>query len=115
MYYYYAAWRDEGIFAQLNVNDESCTAHFAQWAGVEAVRGDQAGARAICAQLRLRRDALFDAVADTPGLRAAKPESAFYLYVNVADAMDKLGFTDVNDFAAAALSSSAFGIINWRT
>lgn len=102
------------IFAQLNVNDESCTAHFAQWAGVEAVRGDQAGARAICAQLRLRRDALFAAVADTPGLRAAKPESAFYLYVNVADAMNKRGFTDVNDFAAAALRETGVAFCTRR-
>ena len=31
----------------LNVNGESCTNHFVQWAGVEALTGDQSGARDI--------------------------------------------------------------------
>ena len=31
--------------ATLNVNQESCTTHFVQWAGVEALTGDQSGAR----------------------------------------------------------------------
>lgn len=102
------------IFAQLNVNDESCTAHFAQWAGVEALRGDPAGALAIREQLRLRRDALFEAVTAFPRLRAAKPQAAFYLYVNVAEAMHRRGIADVNDFATAALREAGVAFCTRR-
>ena len=41
----------------LNVNGESCTNQFVQWAGVEALTGDQSGAREILATLEGRRDA----------------------------------------------------------
>ena len=35
------------VIATLNVNQESCTNHFVQWAGLEALTGDQTGAREI--------------------------------------------------------------------
>ena len=31
------------VIAKLNTNDESCTTHFVQYGGVEAVTGDQSG------------------------------------------------------------------------
>jgi aspartate/methionine/tyrosine aminotransferase len=31
------------VFGKLNTNNESCTTHFVQWAGIEAIRGDQPG------------------------------------------------------------------------
>ncbi|MEO6063544.1 MAG: aminotransferase class I/II-fold pyridoxal phosphate-dependent enzyme [Thermoflexales bacterium] len=102
------------IFGRLNVNDESCTAHFAQWAGVEAVRGDPSGPLAIRDELRRRRDVLYDAVQAMPGLRAARPEAAFYLYVNVAEAMAARSFTDVNAFASAALRGSGVAFCTRR-
>ncbi len=33
------------VIATMNVNQESCTSHFIQWAGVEALTGDQSGAQ----------------------------------------------------------------------
>ena len=42
--------------ATLNVNQESCTTHFIQWAGVEALTGDQSGAEEIIRVLQERRD-----------------------------------------------------------
>lgn len=94
------------IVAQLNVNDESCTSQFTQWAGVEALRGDPSGALVIRQELRRRRDALYDAVVAMPTFRAARPEAAFYLYVNVSDAMRNRGFSDVDAFASAALKAT---------
>ena len=44
------------LIITLNVNIESCTNHFVQWAGVEALTGDQSGAGAILEVLRERRD-----------------------------------------------------------
>ena len=42
--------------AKINTNDESCTTHFVQEAGVEALR-DPSGAAALLAELERRRDA----------------------------------------------------------
>ena len=88
---------------RLNTNDESCTAHFVQWAGVEALRGDQSGSRSILETLRARRDLTFDLLSRIDGVRLRKPETTFYLFPNVTRLMDKQGFTDVADFADAAL------------
>ena len=89
--------------AKLNTNDESCTAHFVQWAGVEGITGDPSGPAALVDILRGRRDAAVDAVNAVPGMHTARPEATFYLFVNVTEAMTAKGFTDVGEFATAAL------------
>jgi aspartate/methionine/tyrosine aminotransferase len=89
--------------AKLNTNDESCTAHFVQWAGVEAITGDPSGAAAILATLQERRDAAVDALRTIPGLWVPRPDATFYLFANVTELMQAKGFDDVADFADAAL------------
>jgi len=83
--------------AKLNTNDESCTTHFVQAAGVEA---------AILAELERRRDAAIDALAAVPGVHCAKPEATFYLFPNVTEAVARTGFDTVTDFATAALHNT---------
>lgn len=92
--------------ARLNTNDESCTAHFVQWAGVEALRGDPSGAQHILEILRERRDVAVEALQAIPGVSLYKPETTFYLFPNVTEAMRRLGFTDVAQFADAALRNT---------
>ena len=92
--------------ARLNTNDESCTTHFVQWAGVEALRGDQSAARANVETLRQRRDATVDILRQIDGLVVHKPESTFYLFPNVTGVMARLGFTSVAAFADAALKNT---------
>jgi aspartate/methionine/tyrosine aminotransferase len=89
--------------AKLNTNDESCTAHFVQWAGLEGISGDQSGPARLREVLRSRRDAAVDAVNAVPGMHTARPQATFYLFVNVTEAMRMKGFTDVSEFATAAL------------
>ncbi|MEN9506739.1 MAG: hypothetical protein RI958_2665 [Actinomycetota bacterium] len=89
--------------AKLNTNDESCTAHFVQWAGVEAITGDQSGPAAMVDVLRARRDAAVDAVNAVPGMHTARPDATFYLFVNVTEALHATGHDDVAEFATAAL------------
>lgn len=91
------------MIAKLNTNDESCTAHMVQWAGVEGITGDQSGPAALREVLRGRRDAAVDATNAIPGMHTARPDATFYLFVNVTDAMHAKGFTDVSEFATAAL------------
>jgi aspartate/methionine/tyrosine aminotransferase len=92
--------------ARLNTNDESCTTHFVQWAGVEALRGDQTTARANVETLRERRDATVEILRQIDGLVVHKPESTFYLFPNVTRVMDRLGYTSVAAFADAALKNT---------
>jgi aspartate/methionine/tyrosine aminotransferase len=112
-----AAIGPDDLIAQItkiNTNDESCTTHFVQAAGVEALQGDQAGAKAILAELERRRDAAVQQLHKISGFVIAKPESTFYLFPNVTDAMDALGFTEVAEFADAALRATGVSFCTRR-
>ena len=100
--------------AKLNTNDESCTAHFVQWAGVEGVTGDQSGPKALVDAMRIRRDAAVDGVNAIPGMHTARPEATFYLFCNVTQAMAAKGFTDVAEFATAALHNTGVSFCTRR-
>ncbi|MEP7115508.1 MAG: aminotransferase class I/II-fold pyridoxal phosphate-dependent enzyme [Ilumatobacteraceae bacterium] len=99
---------------KINTNDESCTTHFVQAAGVEALQGDQSGAQAILAELERRRDAAVEQLQTISGFVVAKPDSTFYLFPNVTDAMDALGFSDVAEFADAALRATGVSFCTRR-
>jgi aspartate/methionine/tyrosine aminotransferase len=92
--------------AKLNTNDESCTTHFVQAAGVEAVCGSAEGPAAILAELQRRRDAASAALSSIDGTICPRPDATFYLFPNVTQAMERLGFDDVADFATAALHNT---------
>ncbi|MGZ7087384.1 MAG: pyridoxal phosphate-dependent aminotransferase, partial [Ilumatobacteraceae bacterium] len=100
--------------AKINTNDESCTTHFVQAAGVEALQGDHTGSRLILAELERRRDAAVDQLQQTPGFVVAKPESTFYLFPNVTKAMAAMDFTDVAEFADAALRATGVSFCTRR-
>jgi aspartate/methionine/tyrosine aminotransferase len=89
-------------FAKLSTNDESCTTHFVQAAGVEALR-DPSGAAPLLAELERRRDTAMAGLRQVPGVSCATPDSTFYLFPNVTEAVATLGFGGVSEFATAAL------------
>ena len=92
-----------GVFSTLNTNDESCTTHYVQWAGIEALRGPQEPVQQMLDILRERRDAACELVNAIPGMHVAVPQSTFYLFPDVTEAMERMGHTAVGDFATAAL------------
>lgn len=89
--------------AKLNVNDESCSNHFVQYAAIEALTGDQSGHHEIVRTLRERRDKAVDLLNDIEGVRCFRPEATFYLFPNVTEIMERKGLTDYEDFRTAAL------------
>ncbi|MGP0223999.1 pyridoxal phosphate-dependent aminotransferase [Paenarthrobacter sp. NCHU4564] len=91
------------VLSTLNTNDESCTTHYVQWAGIEALRGPQEPVQDMLDILKGRRDAACDIVNAIPGMSVAVPQSTFYLFPDVTEAMQKLGYTAVGDFASDAL------------
>lgn len=92
--------------ATLNVNQESCTTHFIQWAGVEALTGDQSGAKQILGVLEARRDAAVDLLNETPGVTCYRPEATFYLYPDVTGLMERKGLVTYDELRRAALEQA---------
>lgn len=94
------------VIARLNVNDESCTSHFIQWAGVEALTGDHSGTEHMLATFKLRRDTACRMLNEIPGVRCILPQATFYLFPNVTEAMRNKGFDDYDVFRRAALEAT---------
>ncbi|MEI8023197.1 MAG: aminotransferase class I/II-fold pyridoxal phosphate-dependent enzyme [Actinomycetota bacterium] len=92
--------------SKLNTNEESCTAQFVQWAGVEAITGDQSGANELVRVLKTRRDATIAGIQTVTGMRVHTPNSAFYVFPEVTQTMARTGHDDVAKFAADALHNS---------
>ncbi len=102
------------MIAKLNTNDESCTAHFVQHAGVAALLGDQTQCRAMLDVLRERRDTAVEAIATVPGMSVSRPEATFYLFPDVTDSMARVGIDDVARFAEAALHETGVSFCTRR-
>lgn len=92
--------------SKLNTNEESCTAQFVQWAGVEAITGDQSGANELVRVLKTRRDATIAGIQTISGMRVHTPNSAFYVFPEVTQTMARTGHDDVAKFATDALHNS---------
>ena len=93
------------VLSKLNTNDESCTTHFVQWAGVAGLH-DDSGAAPIREELKRRRDAAHEALNAIAGFSVAKPNATFYLFPDVTDAMARKGYSDLPTFARAALEAT---------
>jgi aspartate/methionine/tyrosine aminotransferase len=103
-----------GHISQLNTNEESCTAQFVQWAGVEALTGDQSGPQEILSTLKCRRDTAIAQIKSIPGVRVHTPNSAFYIFPEVSETMARTGHTDVAEFANAALHNTGVSFCTRR-
>jgi aspartate/methionine/tyrosine aminotransferase len=92
--------------AKLNTNDESCTTHFVQAAGVAGITGPNDGPKAILDELHRRRDAAWSELSQIDGLVCPKPEATFYLFPKVTELMARMGYDEVGAFATAALHNT---------
>ena len=67
----------------LITHSTGCSAMFTQYAGMEAVTGPQDFVREMVAEYQKRRDRMVELVNAIPGVRAQKPQGAFYVFPNV--------------------------------
>ena len=102
------------VIAKLNTNDESCTTHFVQYGGVEAVTGDQSGVPIMLNTLKQRRDTALELLRQMPGVKVHTPEAGFYLFPDVTEAMANKGITDLADFAQQALHATGVSFCTRR-
>ncbi len=97
---------------QLQINSNSCTATFSQYAAIEAVRGPQAEVHKMVAEFKKRRDVIVDGLNAIDGISCLRPHGAFYVFPNIkALGIDGKQFAEMllEKFGVAALSGTAFG------
>lgn len=94
------------VISKLNVNAESCSNHFIQWAMVEALTGASGGPEQILSTLKERRDAAVDGLNAIDGIKVALPNSTFYLFPNVTKIMARKGFTKIDQLQVGALENA---------
>jgi aspartate aminotransferase len=65
------------------VSAVSCTAAFTQWAGVEALTGDQSFINEMMERFKEKRDRIVKGLNNIPGFSCLSPRGAFYAFPNI--------------------------------
>ncbi len=88
------------------------TAEFTQYAGIEALTGDQEQVDAVVANYQKRRDVILDGLNSLPGVSCQKPQGAFYVFPNIkalGKSSDEVANWILEEAGIALLPGSAFG------
>jgi aspartate/methionine/tyrosine aminotransferase len=100
------------VVAKLQTNATSCTATFAQHAGVAALRGDQSPVEAMVREFERRRNRIVVGLRGIRGVHCEEPKGAFYVFPNITGT----GFSSraladrlLEEAGVACLSGTAFG------
>jgi len=88
------------------------TAHFTQFAGVEALSGPQDMVDSMLAEYQRRRDVVVAGLNSIPGITCRKPQGAFYAFPNIRGTgmtSDELANMILEKAGVALLPGSSFG------
>jgi aspartate/methionine/tyrosine aminotransferase len=88
------------------------TAHFTQYAGVEAITGPQGQVEMVVTEYQRRRDLMVSGLNAIPGVRCQKPQGAFYVFPNIqatGKTSDKLADLILERAGVALLPGTSFG------
>ena len=97
---------------RLMTNSVSCTAAFAQIAGVTAIQASQAPVVDMVAEFKIRRDLLVAGLNALPGISCPMPRGAFYAFPNITGTgMSSSDFERgaLQEAGVSLLSGTAFG------
>lgn len=89
-----------------------CTAHFTQFAGIEALTGPQERVGQIAGIYQARRDLILERLNAIPGVTCRKPHGAFYVFPNITRfgrTSNELADLILEEAGVAVLPGSAFG------
>ena len=98
------------VITKLNVNHESCSNHFIQYAAIEGLTGDQTQAKQILEILKERRDTAVDILNSIKGVRCFRPNATFYLYPNITGAIKKKDLTNYDAFRKTLLRETGVSV-----
>jgi len=85
---------------------------FAQWGAVSALKEDQEPSRMMVKEFQKRRDYMYEAVNQIPGIQCAKPDGAFYLFPSIKETgMDGFRMAEVllEKAGVATVAGECFG------
>jgi aspartate/methionine/tyrosine aminotransferase len=88
------------------------TAHFTQFAGLEAITGPQDMVEVMVTEYQRRRDAIVDGLNALPGFTCQKPQGAFYVFPNITGigmASSELANLILEKAGVALLPGNSFG------
>lgn len=98
-------------FTKWVTNTESCASHITQWAGVEALTGNQSGAQLMRAKFLERRDLIVGLLNEVPGVTCLNPGGAFYVWPNVTEACQMIGTKDSEEFRKRLLLEAGVAVL----
>ena len=93
-YYAMTGWRLGYMVAPVKMAEKlqdflvsavSCTASFTQWAGIEALTGDQGFIPEMMARFKEKRDRIVDGLNSIPRFSCLSPKGAFYVFPNIIE------------------------------
>jgi len=91
-------------------NSTSNASSITQKAVVEALNGSQEPVRAMLAEYRERRDRLHEWLTADPRIKCHKPGGAFYMFVDVSQAVAVIGMKSTTEFSQALLEESKVAV-----
>ncbi len=89
-----------------------CTAHFTQYAGIEALTGRQDQVVEVVTEYQKRRDIIVEGLNELQGVSCQKPQGAFYVFPNVkafTKTSSEIANLLLEEAGVALLPGSAFG------
>ncbi|WP_255550107.1 pyridoxal phosphate-dependent aminotransferase [Sporosarcina sp. E16_3] len=82
-----------------------------QYATIEAYNGPQDAVETMRKAFESRLEQVYPQLSAIPGFNVIKPQGAFYLLPDVSEAAKNTGFANVDDFAAALLTTANVAVI----
>ena len=82
-----------------------------QYATIEAYNGPQDAVETMRKDFESRLEQVYPQLSAIPGFNVIKPQGAFYLLPDVSEAVKNTGFANVDDFAAALLTTANVAVI----
>lgn len=109
----YVAGDAEVVTAMTNLASHSTSnpTTTSQYATIEAYNGPQDTVEMMRKDFEARLEKVYPQLAKVPGFNVLKPQGAFYLLPEVTEAMEKTGYANVDDFAAALLTEANVAVI----
>ncbi|MDD4363905.1 MAG: pyridoxal phosphate-dependent aminotransferase [Atribacterota bacterium] len=98
-------------FTRLETNSVSCTATFAQMAGIEALEGPQDDSLKMIQEFNSRREIIVQALNDIDGISCKNPGGAFYVFPNVTQACKKLNLKDSKELQQYLLYEAGVAVL----
>ncbi|WP_272493184.1 pyridoxal phosphate-dependent aminotransferase [Sporosarcina cyprini] len=109
----YIAGDKEVVSAMTNLASHSTSnpTTTSQYATIEAYNGPQDAVEVMRQDFESRLEKVYPQLAAIPGFKVVKPQGAFYLLPEVSEAVEKTGFSNVDEFASALLTEAKVAVI----